>query len=165
MATQKTSDDMPYGTLYVPMNDVSEKRKSLLMSLKDSLVMQEEFEKIIEIRQQKAEILKQIKKGVESLNSDYQKIRRTFPNVKNVLSNTEKEIDELETQISSLKTNIRSDQEAIDMLNAMESKASGKKPTKARTTSTKKKAPAKKVSKIDRVKNNLKVIEEKLDKL
>jgi hypothetical protein len=81
--------------LYIPMNDYSEKRKSLLVALKDTLVVQEESEKVFLIRKRKAEILREIKKNMDSLNSDYQKVRKLMPNVKNVISNTEKEINEL----------------------------------------------------------------------
>ena len=101
MAVKKSKDSQ--SDLFIPMHDVSDKRKHLLLSLKNSLVMQEEYEKILMIRAKKSEILNTIKKGMTSLNSDYLKLKKHFPNVKNVLSNTEKEISILESQINLLK--------------------------------------------------------------
>lgn len=168
--TKKNSEKMPYGALYVPLTDVNEKRKSLLKSLKDSLLMQEEYEKIVEIRKAKAVVLKDIKKGLDSINTDYQEIKRQLPNVKNVLSFTEKEIFELESQIESLKTDIKSEDEEIKALTSMQKTGRYKEPEKKKPVDKKKekyvsvgnKAPASSMTKVDRIRNNLKVIESKL---
>lgn len=174
MAIKKSTDT--YGDLFIPMHDVSEKRKNLLLSIKNSLVMQEEYEKVIMIRAKKAEILKTIKKGMTSLNSDYSKIKKHFPNVKNVLSNTEKEISILESQINILKnSNVKNSNEILKKLD-MEKKL-GKKITSPKPEVKKelvaekpKVAPKptpkpKPLTKKERVRANLKALESKLQHL
>ena len=173
--TNQSTEMGSYGSLYIPMSDVSEKRKSILKSLKDSLIMQEEYEKIVEVRKSKTAILKEIKKGMDSINSDYQDVKRKLPNVKNVLSFTEKEIYELESQIENLRDNMKLDSEEIKMLSKMSKSGGYKSPEKRSATISRVKkkteevsyAPVKKqdssqISKVDRIKNNLKVIESKL---
>lgn len=177
MAVKKTPQDS-YGELYIPINEISEKRKSLLLSIKDSLLMQEEYEKVMQIRAKKYEVSKTIKKGLASLNSDYQKVKKLLPNVKNVLSNTEKELNELELQISRLKKENLLNSKTIDRLNDFEDEVKGtpkkevevvmaeeKKKAPAKKTKTVKPAPTKPLTKKERVKNNLKVIEAKLKSL
>jgi ethanolamine ammonia-lyase small subunit len=168
-----------YGDLFIPMHDVSEKRKHLLLSLKNSLVMQEEYEKILTIRAKKSEILSTIKKGMTSINSDYLKLKKHFPNVKNVLSNTEKEIAILESQINLLKnSNVKNSDEIlkrIDMEKELEKsklqiiKNSTKKSSIKNSSGIKKvisKPVIKKpLTKKERVKANLKSIESKLNNL
>ena len=181
MAIKKSTES--YGELFVPMHDVSEKRKNLLLSIKNSLVMQEEYEKILMIRAKKAEILKTIKKGMTSLNTDYSKIKKHFPNVKNVLSNTEKEIAILESQISMLKnSNVKNTDDILKKIETekiLEEELIAKKlaamPKKrpARKASAKvvkakpvPVAPPKKpLTKKERVRANLKSIESKLNSL
>ncbi len=159
--------------LYIPMNDYSEKRKSLLIALKDTLIVQDESEKVLTIRKRKAEILREIKKNMDSLNSDYQKVKKLMPNVKNVISNTEKEISELDSHILMLKGGIDNSKEDIDSYEHMKKNNSFKeKPSKEEVhPAVKKKEHVKKevvkhvdskVSKMDRIKNNLSVIEAKL---
>lgn len=170
-----------YNSLYIPMHDYKEKRKVLLSSLKDSLVMQEEYEKIVEIRKRKAELLRQIKKNMDHLNTDYQHIKKILPNVKNVLPFTQKEITELDSHIALLKEGINADEERVSDYEFMEEHLSfQKRPTKQEKAppvvkeEPKKVAPApvkkkavepSKLTKIDRIKNNLSVIESKLNKL
>jgi len=174
-----------YSDLYIPMNDVSEKRKNLLLSIKNSLLMQEEYEKILSFRAKRFEILKTIKKGVTSINSDFIKIKKHFPNVKNVLSNTEKEISELENQISLLKSSSVNNTDEIARLSGYEKsllnggKLEAPEPVKEPEVpevievpikKPVKKKPAKKVikkplTKKERVRNNLKALESKLKNL
>lgn len=166
-----------HDSLYIPMHDHIEKRKVLLSSLKDSLVMQEEYEKIFDIRRRKAEILRKIKKNMDHLNSDYQNVKKILPNVKNVLSFTEKEITELDSHIDLLKGGISADSERVSDYEFMEERAEfRKRPTKEEKAPTpvkvepvkKKEAPKKKAepaTKMDRIKNNLSVIEAQLNKL
>jgi len=174
MAIKKSSES--YGDLYVPINDISEKRKSLLLSIKDSLLMQEEYEKVLALRRSRNEILRTIKKGMASLNVDYQEIKKFLPNVKNVLSNTEKEIGALEAQISNLKKENLHNLKNIDKFAEIESNLIDKPLSKhvvKEKVVAKKKAVAKKVvdetvkplTKRERVRNNLKVIEAKLKSL
>ena len=180
MVTKKTKDS--YGDLFIPMHDVSEKRKHLLLSLKNSLIMQEEYEKILVIRAKKSEILTTIKKGMTSINSDYLKLKKHFPNVKNVLSNTEKEIAILESQINLLKnSNIKNSDdilkkiemekelEKIEKSKVLASQKSNKKTNNKKVyvkkTTPIKSVPKKPLTKKERVKANLKSIESKLNNL
>ena len=172
MAIKKSKES--FGDLFIPMHDVSEKRKHLLLSLKNSLVMQEEYEKILVLRAKKAEVLTTLKKGMTSINSDYLKLKKHFPNVKNVLSNTEKEIAILESQINLLKnSNVKN---SDDILKKLEMEKELQKIELAKFPNSKKKVPTKKVipvktvpkkplTKKERVKANLKSIESKLNSL
>ena len=171
-----------FGDLFIPMHDVSEKRKHLLLSLKNSLVMQEEYEKILVLRAKKAEVLTTLKKGMTSINSDYLKLKKHFPNVKNVLSNTEKEIAILESQINLLKnSNIKNSDdilkkiemekelEKIEKSKVLASQKSNKKTNNKKVyvkkTTPIKSVPKKPLTKKERVKANLKSIESKLNNL
>jgi chromosome segregation ATPase len=178
MAIKKSKES--YGDLFIPMHDVSEKRKHLLLSMKNSLVMQEEYEKILMIRANKAEILSTIKKGMTSLNSDYSNLKKHFPNVKNVLSNTEKEINILESQINLLKnSNVKTSDDILkkieieQKLGKVEVEKQHVEAPVVKKSATKplpkevKKAPVitKPLTKKERVKANLKSIESKLNNL
>jgi chromosome segregation ATPase len=175
MAIKKSKES--YGDLFIPMHDVSEKRKHLLLSMKNSLVMQEEYEKILMLRANKAEILSTIKKGMTSLNSDYSSLKKHFPNVKNVLSNTEKEINILESQINLLKnSNVKNSDDILKKIE-LEKKLEQTKyinqpivkkvPVKKATAKPVLEAPIviKPLTKKERVKANLKSIESKLNNL
>jgi len=163
--------------LYISMSDVTNKRKTLLSSIKDSLILQEETEQIKEIRLRKSEITKNIKLEMNALNSDYQELRKLLPNVKNVISFTEKELTDLEGQITQLKKDIKSDEGRIKVEETLkESIKKGeeinpKTSTKSVVVSKKKTVPKAKpipkrtLTKMERIKNNLKVIESKLDNL
>jgi CRISPR/Cas system-associated protein endoribonuclease Cas2 len=178
MANKKSKES--YGDLFIPMYGVSEKRKHLLLSMKNSLVMQEEYEKILMIRANKAEILSTIKKGMTSLNSDYSNLKKHFPNVKNVLSNTEKEINVLESQINLLKnSNVKNSDDIlkkIELEQKIEKVKVEKQPIEAPViqkivtnpvSKAVKKAQieTKPLTKKERVKANLKSIESKLNSL
>ena len=89
--------------MYICMNDITLKRKYILQSLKSSLVLQEEQEKVMQIRAEKMLVLNDIKKEMESINLKYQSLKKLLPNVKNVISYTEKELNELDSQIDFLK--------------------------------------------------------------
>lgn len=165
-----------YGDLYIPMDDVADKRKNLLLAIKNSLLMQEEYDRVLQIRAKKAEILKTIKKGMGTLNTDYINIQKYFPNIKNVLNNTEKEIDILESEISLLKGSSKSNSKEITKLTHYEERIQSnlplvpnkhKKKAKPKTV-VKKPMPlraSKHLSKKERVKHNLKALESKLKEL
>lgn len=175
MAIKKTTES--YGDLFIPMHDVSEKRKNLLLSIKNSLVMQEEYEKVIMIRAKKAEILKTIKKGMTSLNTDYSRIKKHFPNVKNVLSNTEKEISILESQINILKnSNVKNTDDIlkrIELEKSLDDKLTNPRPEPKKEVVVEKPKPVPKkpvgkpkpLTKKERVRANLKALESKLKTL
>lgn len=177
-------------TMYVCLSEPTEKRKSILSSLKTSLILQEEHERILEIRQTKAKLVKDIKKDMDSLNSSYQELKRHLPNVKNVISYTEKELSVLEGNINMLRSDIESNESNIaleedisDRLKEINSlKTSGhNKPHNSeleehdpRKSNPQvggslnknqkiKKPSSKDLSRLDRIKNNLKVIESKLN--
>lgn len=183
MKTKKStinSKDTGYEDLYICLNDAQQKRKNLLLGMKNSLVMQEEYSKILEIRKNKAAILSEIKKGYESLNKNYQELRKILPNVKNTINYTEKELAELENQVKMLKKDTIYNKEEIILsekvieelqttdknLRKIVEKEKPKTKKKARFSEELEIQPIsaikQKLTKIDRIKNNLQVIESKL---
>ena len=174
-ATQKRKNQSA-DDLYVCMHDSNAKRKYILYGIKNALVMQEELEKLTLVRKEKTKTLNEIKKGMNDLNSLYQnKLKKYFPNVKNLISYTEKELNELESQVDRLKgslvadeTNAKLSEEIIEELKETKKKSS-KSLNKDLLEEAKAKVPKKKtpknLSKLDRIKNNLSVIESKLKDL
>jgi chromosome segregation ATPase len=178
MKTKKsTVKEKGYEDLYICMSNAKEKRKYLLTGIKTSLVMQEEHERVLELRKEKAFVINEIKKGLEKLNKDYQQVKKELPNVKNVITYTEKEISELENQIHMLKEeekiNVRDIKLEEHMKDYLEESKESLKEVKKKiitTNNTKieevkphtKKKTDHKLTKVDRIKNNLSVIEAKL---
>lgn len=177
-------EDSAMSNLYVNLSDIKTRRKNLLYALKYSLIVQEEYEKITDIRAEKVEVLSEIKKSIEGLNRNYQKIKKALPNVKNVLSYTEKELKDLESQVEMIKGDIRNKKETINTeehiidnlkssMNLKEAKkvAGFVEESKKEDLTPKKQAKKKvhkkvaPVTKLDRIKNNLKIIESKLGDL
>lgn len=162
--------------MYICMNDITLKRKYILQSLKSSLVLQEEQEKVMQIRAEKLLVLNEIKKEMESINLKYQSLKKLLPNVKNVISYTEKELGELDSQIDFLKKDVRNKNREIEIdQKTAEDLNSGMKFVKSRkydhigdekkTVSSEKvlvDSKKKNMTKIERIQNNLKVIESKL---
>lgn len=163
--------------LFICINDVSLKRKYLLESLKYSLVLQEEHEKIKEIRVRKAEILLNIKNEMESVNLKYQSLKKILPNVKNVISFTEKELNELDMQVEFLRRDVKNKTKEIEIEErTAENVAAGMKLYKNRkvgytensevkvlnVAKPKEKEVNKPLTKLERIQNNLKLIESKL---
>jgi septal ring factor EnvC (AmiA/AmiB activator) len=179
MVGKTTKNDLD--DLYICMYDITNKRKNILSALKTSLIAQEEYEKIIELRKQKQLLLKKVKENIDQINVKYQEIKKELPNVKNVLSFTEKEITVLDNQIEMLKHSITSEEEIIEEAIKKEEelkklktnvKEIQKQTEKNIKKTTHKAEPSKKLiksprslSKIDRIRNNLSLIEEKLKKL
>ena len=164
--------------LYISMHSPKDKRKNVLLSIKNSLIMQDEYEKITKIRKEKIEVLNEIKKELSAINSDYQALRKILPNVKNVLTYTEKELDELNLSIDTLKSDIKSDNEEIDLDKNLENSIIGgrkglankisvvKKEEKTIKKEVVEKKPKKiKSNKLDRIRQNLKIIESKLNSM
>ncbi len=179
-----------FDDFYVCMQNAKEKRKQILCSIKDALFMQEEYEKVMHIRKNKQIVIKEIKAVLKELNEDYQLLRKDLPEVKNVLSYTEKEIYELESEIGRLKKEIKTEEANLVLTESLElnlkengkinidklDMKSGKKivqPSKAPVEKIQK-APIKqnilqkaadngKLNKLDRIRNNLKVIEDKIN--
>ena len=188
MENRKKADISKYEDLYVNLDNVKEKRSNILLSIKNSLYLQEEYEKVIAIRKKKGFISKEIKKSLDSLNQDYQELKKMLPNVKGVISYTEKELVELDEQINSMKEETVINQQELlsgedlkqqlikefnlekkqkeNMNNPSITPASpanlDKEVTKMKGIENKKKEVEKKLSKLDRIKNNLKVIESKI---
>jgi predicted secreted protein len=158
---QHTSED-----LYVSMQDPNEKRKNLLLAIKNSLIMQEEHDKILEIRREKQSLLSEIKQDMLLLSKTYQKLKTVVPNVKNIIPDTEKEINVLRSQMRSLKNNIYTDKEKIIERENIEKKLETPDIKTISDIENKLKISEKKsMTKMDRIKNNLKVIESKLSNL
>ncbi len=171
-----TNDD-----LYICLHDAVNKRKLLLLALKNSLIVQEEYEKILELRRAKKDTLSKLKSNVDLINSKYQEIKKLLPNVKNVLSYTQKELTELESQIDSIKSSMKQEEQILKDEEILEKKLKEtlkiepKKqttkevlpttdidPSSVKTPKVVKKVKKSPVTKIDRIKNNLSLIEEKL---
>jgi predicted site-specific integrase-resolvase len=179
MARKKTkvTDSEAYDNLFVPLYAPKEKRKIILSTLKDSLILQQEYEQILELRGKKAAVLKEIKSMMNSLNKDFQELKKLFPNVKNVLSYTEKELEFLDLQLEQLKHAKKEDEEKIKEIESLEkSIIKGNLVKEVKTSKEKKvvskskkkiekKEKEKPITKVDRIKNNLKLIEQKLASL
>ena len=183
---KKAVESKGYEDLYVNLNNVREKRSNILLSIKNSLHLQEEYEKVINIRHKKGFISKEIKKSMEDLNQQYQDLKKLLPNVKGVISYTEKELVELDGQINTLREEKQVSEEELlsgedlkqQLIREFElekRKKSGKEEVSVsvpvekkivkskKTVAVKKKEPVVKLSKLDRIKNNLKVIESKMN--
>lgn len=167
--------------LYICLHDATSKRKLLLMALKNSLIVQEEYERIVDIRRSKKEVLNKIKVNTDLINSKYQEIKKLLPNVKNVLSYTQKELTELESQIEGIKSSMKHEEQILKDEEELEKKlkevvkhsktqlsTEDILPTKniaseiVKTPKIVQKTPKKPVTKLDRIKNNLSLIEQKL---
>lgn len=176
--TTKNNNTLNQEDLFISLEDSQTKRKNLLLALKNSLLVQEEATKLKDLREEKLLTQKEIKKNIDALNQKYQELKKKLPNVKNTLSMTEKEIHTLETHIDSLKKNVEVDKvhikDDIHMkkdLEKTQKSLSKQKPqvdsaqVKQKATQTKKTTPKKNMSKLDRIKNNLSIIEDKLKDL
>ena len=189
MSKKKKSDSGGYEDLYVSMTNVSDKRKSILEGIKSSLIMQEEHDNIMQLRRNKSLITKEIKHNLDKINKSYETLRKELPNVKNILSFTEKEINELEEQIKTLRIDTKANSDNIRLETSMKRKLEKSNTginkmleRKKQKQEHKKEEPPKKpedkkenvilstevsnkLSKLDRIQNNLKVIESKLKTL
>ena len=164
MALVKTK--MSYENLYVTLNRSKEKRKLILNLIKGSLSFQENIEKLNQIRSLKKDIKEDIKKLLLEINNEYQLIEKNLPNVKNILSYSEKEVDVLNRNIKSLEDEIKFDRKLIDKQeNLVEKLEEGPQPPKPIQNQKLQKEIKKPVTKADRIKSNLKFIEEKLKTL
>jgi len=115
MATKtRLKKNEAYQDMYICLNDAQDKKKYVLQGIKNSLIMQEEYEKIVEMRKNKVLISKEIKTQMNSINVLYQNLKKQLPNVKGVLNYTEKELGELEGQIDSLKGTIEHDKSTLE---------------------------------------------------
>lgn len=181
MVTKKKSIENT-DNLYICMYNSQSKRKNILHTIKDALIMQEEYNSISNLREDKKEVLNQIKKNLNDINNDYQKLKKLLPNVKNVISYTEKELTDLESQVDRLKGNVKSDNDSLKETKEISKTLKKTIPKEELTDEAVKKAveseikksdekkmvkttSKKPLTKLDRIKNNLSVIESKLNKL
>lgn len=166
--------------LYVCVIDVINKRKSLLTALKTTLLAQEECEQVSNLRKERYHEIDLIKKELAKINSAYVKLQKLFPNVKGIISHAENEINELHEQITVLTKTKQIDELELKELETLEKsvtdideKLIDKKLTpkvkkineKTKETSKSQPIVKKPVNKLDRIKNNLSIIEEKLKEL
>lgn len=171
-----SDDSKGYDNLYIALNEATEKRKNILYCIKNSLMVQEEYEKIFEMRKEKTKHINQIKREMESLNASYQKLRKLLPNVKNALAHTEKELNGLNQEVETLIKkeepvfeeeaplgDIRANfhKELEEELTRMQQQKSSAKPKKEEEKISK----PEKLTRLDRIKNNLQVIESKLNQI
>ena len=168
-----------YENLYVSVEKTSEKRKVILGLIQSSLSFQEDIEKLNQIRSLKKDIKEDIKKLLLDINNEYLKIHKNLPNVKNVISYNEKEVEILDRNIEFLKKEMNTDRKLIEKEVYFKKSLEGKDLTQEESKKDNEKSKEKVVSeeventikrkkpatKIDRIKNNLKYIEEKLKKL
>ncbi len=160
-----------YEDLFVQMANPAEKRRNILLSIKSSLIMQEEYDKVIAIRKQKAKVLEAIKKSMAKLDKDYAGLKKHLPNVKNVISATEKELGILDSQIDLYKEDIKVDSDNIQTNKSLKTSVKQKPQSVVRTNPNFPAEEKPKIirpsveTKLDRIKNNLKVIEGKLKDL
>ena len=174
--------------LYVCVTDTINKRKSLLNALKSTLVIQEDCELVYNLRKERYDITDFIKKEISIINTKYSQLQKLLPNVKGVISYAEKEIDELHKQISILSTTKHIDEAELKELEKVEEQVAKevRKPIREKILDDSIKKVNEKtkpkevesskhhnivhdrkesVSKLQRIKNNLSVIEGKLKDL
>lgn len=176
-----------FDELYVNMANSEEKRKNLLYGIKNALIMQDEHEKTLEYRKEKYKIVNEIKANLNKLSNEYQNLKKILPNVKNVLSYTEKELESLDIQINMLKKTDQHIEQTIDIDEELKREIVGAGRKKSKNVKKeevpvvnnvveikKKSSESEKLlmqknshsfSRLDRIKNNLKVIESKLNNL
>ncbi|NCC71652.1 hypothetical protein EOM09_08830 [bacterium] len=165
-----------YDDLYVSMVNPDEKRRNLLLAIKNALIMQEEYDRILLIRKEKRLLISEIKKDMDVLNRTFQSLKKVVPNVKDVIPLTEKELIELENQIAELKSHIKADEEDIKTRKSLESSLIRGDLSEFRGNSNKyisknnlgpydNEIDYGANSKLSRIQNNLKVIESRLNKM
>ena len=145
-------DEKPHEEkLYVSLDMVEERRKNLLLSLRESLLVQQEYEDLIELRTHKAKIATQIKTEMNQINAKYMKVKSHFPQVKDAIAQVEMELVKIRGNIDTLN------KQGVEVAPT----------TTPVPTVTKKEIAAtvvekKPVSRLGRIENNLKIIEDKL---
>ncbi|MFW6285711.1 MAG: hypothetical protein ACOC16_00910 [Nanoarchaeota archaeon] len=175
--TQKNNQKDGYESLYICMQNYSEKKKNILLGIQSALVMQEEHQKVIEIRKNKSMVTKEIKQSLDDINKLYIQLKKELPNVKNFLSSTKKEINELDGQINVLNKSIKAEKQTINLEKKMKSgliksNKSIRETKQEEQNKQKNSKPEQKIiypntqadknDKLNRIQNNLKVIESKL---
>jgi hypothetical protein len=100
----------------------------------------------------------EIKKRKNQINNDYQTLKKLLPNVKSVLTMTERKIVELESQliVEPVKKEKKVKQVKTEIKTKIEDIKKEEVVVKKRTDNITN------LSKLDRIKNNLKIIEDKL---
>ncbi|MCH8519453.1 MAG: hypothetical protein LAT82_01730 [Nanoarchaeota archaeon] len=174
--------------LYVCVYDVVNKRKSLLSALKNSLVSQEEFEILQSSRTAKYHYIQEMKKELEKINSLYAKLQKLFPNTRHILTFAEKEMKELEHQVGNLVKSREIEDLELENLDHLKEELEEIEEEKVHQRNQKilktnldynpseleeeklsslysSKHPQNKESKLNRIQNNLSIIEEKLKNL
>ncbi len=166
-----------YENLYVILDNSNDKRKVILNNTAKILKLQKSIERIFKIREVKVKIIQDIKEMIFAISEDLQSFQRNLPNVRNIISFTEKEINTIEKNITVVEKKLDKDNEDLDK--TMELIENIKKEGLVPETKVKKVIPQKeeekevinkkedvpkekKLSKLERIENNLKVISKKL---
>ena len=138
--------------IYVRIIDFRTKRRHILESIKEALLMQEEFENLLKIRRKKIKIISETKKEIGKLKADFQSVKKLMPSIR--LS----EIFGVPPQSIKFSEGIPQSLEEVTK--------------KSRDTTDKKKKPHLKRShphppntRLGRIRNNLELIESKLNRL
>lgn len=173
--------------LYVCVYDVVNKRKSLLGALRNSLVSQEEYELLQSSRKVKYHYITEMKKELEHINSLYVKLQKLFPNTRHILTYADKELKELEHQVHNLVKSREIEDLELENLDHLKEELDEIEEQKVHERNQailskdldkneredeikisslySRKHPEKKESKLNRIQNNLSIIEEKLKNL
>jgi hypothetical protein len=146
--------------LYISLDDAVDKRKVLLGCIKTSLLVQEEHEQIIELRKEKLKYMNAIKRDMDYLNSLYQQLKKLVPNLNSTILSTEKELGVVEEKFEE-KVAKKREKESLQKSKLEEEieRAPSRPLSSEISVPSEKKS---KLSRLDRIKNNLQVIESKL---
>lgn len=165
--------------LFICVTDVINKRKSLLNSLKISLLAQEEYEVVHNLRTQKYQQLENLKKEMNQINNLYSKLEKLFPNTKHVISYAEKELNELDHQINLINQSRKLEDRELEELEVAQDEVADTEfsleereeeireslKKNSSNSHSEKKDSYNANSKLGRIQNNLKIIEQKLKHL
>jgi len=170
--------------LFVCYTEPKLKQKAVLEAVRDSLVLQKEWEDIFRIRTIKKQNLKETSKKLAHLNKLYTNLKSYLPNTKHVFTYVNEELRFLEKEVGMLYEDKETISEEITDIKDKEislkhtgksNTIKNKDETKIKNTKVKadkekvkdkeNKANKNSVDKLDRIKHNLTLIEEKLKSL
>lgn len=161
MANTKNTDEC----LYISFAEPKEKRKYILKGVKSSLEIQENILRIKEIRKAKTGLYKTLKKEMEELEEINKKLRTTFPNPNEIIPSVESESQLIQNDVDKLlgkKPQEKKTKKQTNTKKETKEKKTEQKETNIKEINT---THTKKLSKLERIKNNIQLIEEELKKV
>ena len=161
--------DKVYDSTYVTINGLGERKKDLLNAVKETLFVEEKIEKIKNYKKKKDLILSEVKKSVAEIKDLYNETERLFPDIKNFVPYAEQEIREIGRELENMRNQKRILEEQTQKSKNLLRNLSKIRPEQVKDVIEQTKLdmedkPDEK-TKIDRIKNNLKFIQDKLDKI